>query len=192
MILTESEIIELTDKTQHSAQARQLDFMGITYSKRGDGSLVVSARHLAKLLGDNDVDEPSENLLIKPFGGDAPCDWFNKNAKHYIFSKEHIIKNSIAYDRDFNALTPSVYFLIKDSEIVYVGLSVNPNFRIRRHRLEGKIFNRVFVIEFPELILNMLEEFYIHSFCPPLNEYYPPISHCKHLLDAYYKDGIEA
>jgi|TARA_B110000908_G_scaffold110152_1_gene129128 hypothetical protein len=58
MILTESEIIKLTDKTQHRAQARQLDFMGITYTKRGDGSLVVSARHLANLLGEDYISEP--------------------------------------------------------------------------------------------------------------------------------------
>ncbi len=51
MILTETEIQALTQKRRHSAQARALKVMGITYRTRGDGSLVVSRSNVEQLLG---------------------------------------------------------------------------------------------------------------------------------------------
>ena len=51
MILSNDELEGLTSRTQAAAQARVLDFMGITYTKRPDGSLVVSKSHVEHLLG---------------------------------------------------------------------------------------------------------------------------------------------
>lgn len=47
MILTDQELEELTGKSRHKAQAKVLDFMGIPYKVRPDGSLVVLRVYLA-------------------------------------------------------------------------------------------------------------------------------------------------
>jgi hypothetical protein len=47
MFLTDSEITQLTGRTRHKAQAKVLDFMGIPYKSRPDGSLVVLRFNLA-------------------------------------------------------------------------------------------------------------------------------------------------
>lgn len=47
MILSEKELEELTGKSRHKAQAKVLDFMGIPYKLRPDGSLVVLRSYLA-------------------------------------------------------------------------------------------------------------------------------------------------
>lgn len=47
--LSQPELAELTGRRRPTAQARALDFLGITYRKRPDGSLVV-LRQNAELL----------------------------------------------------------------------------------------------------------------------------------------------
>jgi Domain of unknown function (DUF4224) len=46
IVLSEQELVELTEKTRPSAQARVLDFMGIFYRPRPDGSLAVLRIHV--------------------------------------------------------------------------------------------------------------------------------------------------
>lgn len=46
VILTDTELRELTRKQRPSAQARALDFMRIPYMRRHDGSLAVFRAHL--------------------------------------------------------------------------------------------------------------------------------------------------
>lgn len=52
MIATEDEIKRITKKIHHSSQAKVLNFMGIKYTARPDGSLVVSTKHVEHLLGE--------------------------------------------------------------------------------------------------------------------------------------------
>lgn len=46
MILSEEEIVVLTKKSRHAWQARELDFLGIPYKPRSDGSLLVLRIHV--------------------------------------------------------------------------------------------------------------------------------------------------
>lgn len=49
MFLSEKDIADLTNKSQHSAQARVLNTMGVVYRQRSDGSLAVLVAHIEKL-----------------------------------------------------------------------------------------------------------------------------------------------
>lgn len=49
--LSEDEIIEITGKRQHSAQARALRYLGFDFRQRADGSIVISRLHYEKSLG---------------------------------------------------------------------------------------------------------------------------------------------
>jgi len=51
MFLSPEELAELTRKTQHRAQKRVLDALGVTSRVRPDGSLVVSRAHVEEVLG---------------------------------------------------------------------------------------------------------------------------------------------
>lgn len=51
MLLSATELRELTGKKIPAAQARALNFMGIEYCRRPDGTLVVSRAHVNALLG---------------------------------------------------------------------------------------------------------------------------------------------
>jgi hypothetical protein len=46
IVLSEDDVVELTGKRRPSAQARVLDFMGIPYRPRPNGSLVVLRIHV--------------------------------------------------------------------------------------------------------------------------------------------------
>lgn len=50
-ILTEPEIVALTDKVKHRAQARELARLGIKATPRGNGSLIVLRAHRDVALG---------------------------------------------------------------------------------------------------------------------------------------------
>jgi hypothetical protein len=49
MILCEQEIRDLTRKRRSAWQAKELDFLGIPYARRSDGSLIVLRGHVDAL-----------------------------------------------------------------------------------------------------------------------------------------------
>lgn len=51
MFLDSDEIRELTNRIQHSAQARTLRSMGIEHRQRPDGSLAVLRSHVEEVIG---------------------------------------------------------------------------------------------------------------------------------------------
>ncbi len=54
MILTHTELIELTGRRVKSAQVRVLRFMGIDHKIRPDGSVVVLRAHVDHVMGAHD------------------------------------------------------------------------------------------------------------------------------------------
>lgn len=80
-------------------------------------------------------------------------------------SESHIVKNSVPSGNVFKS---GVYFLIKGSQIVYVGQSLQPNVRLKNHICQ-KDFDKVFLIETPENLLLEVESYYIKKFKPVLN-----------------------
>ena len=63
---------------------------------------------------------------------------------------------------------PSVYFLCKEGNIVYIGQSVNPSMRVAQHS-ESKEFDAVYAIHVPRDSLNRVEGALIRHLQPPLN-----------------------
>ena len=82
-----------------------------------------------------------------------------------MVSIENVLENAISYDQ-----TCGIYFLVKDSEILYVGQSVCVFTRIRTHENGGRIkFNRIAWVECNKEHLDILESLYIHMFKPSMN-----------------------
>lgn len=70
-----------------------------------------------------------------------------------------------------NLFTIGVYVLLQDSEVVYVGQSIDVSQRIRRHVKEGKkIFDEVRVIEYEKQDLLQRESELISLFKPKYNK----------------------
>lgn len=51
ILLTKDELRELTERIQSDAQARELDTIGIPYSRRRDRSLIVMRANVETILG---------------------------------------------------------------------------------------------------------------------------------------------
>lgn len=67
-----------------------------------------------------------------------------------------------------------VYFLIRDSDIVYVGQSKNCPSRIETHiRDKGKVFDSYTFVTTARENLDFLESWYIHTFNPEYNKNAP-------------------
>ena len=64
----------------------------------------------------------------------------------------------------------SIYFLIQDDEIVYVGQTVEIHNRSAFHKREGKVFNFISVIDCSPNEVDLLELFYIHTLRPKYNK----------------------
>lgn len=62
----------------------------------------------------------------------------------------------------------SIYFLINEGKIVYVGQSKNIFARIGDH-IKSKSFDSYFVFSCQEENIDVMESFYIHKFNPELN-----------------------
>ncbi len=63
MFLTDAEICELTQRTQHSAQIRVLCFFGIAHKQRPDGSVAVLRAHVEKEFGHGVVSTPRRKTV---------------------------------------------------------------------------------------------------------------------------------
>lgn len=64
------------------------------------------------------------------------------------------------------ARASGVYFLVRESEVVYVGQSVDVLHRIARHRREGRVFDAFSYIECDHGEMDRLEALYIKAFIP--------------------------
>lgn len=69
---------------------------------------------------------------------------------------------------------PGIYFLLKDSEIVYIGQSVDCEIRIATHIKEGeKDFTHYFIFKCNPQLLNIYEALCLHKFQPKHNIHLP-------------------
>jgi hypothetical protein len=69
---------------------------------------------------------------------------------------------------------PGVYFLLHGTTIVYIGKSLDVEYRIGQHRAQKKIsFDAVYTIECPADEISRLEARYIRTLKPPLNSAFP-------------------
>lgn len=62
MILTPQELVEYTKKERPSAQARQLDFLGVPHKPRLDGSLIVFWEDVRAAQGVQRAREPAPRM----------------------------------------------------------------------------------------------------------------------------------
>lgn len=106
-----------------------------------------------------------------------PCKWIAANASRFYFTNKQILE---AAQPDFVDPYPEsycriwvVYFLIRNSEIVYVGQSSCFSERLEQHREGGKDFDRISWVEVPALFINDIEAYYIWRCNPIMNNKWP-------------------
>jgi hypothetical protein len=106
-----------------------------------------------------------------------PCNWITANASRFYFTNKQILAaaqpNFIDPNPDGYCRLRAVYFLIKESEIVYVGQSSDLGGRIERHRKTGKVFDSLTWFEAPQLFIDDIEAYYIWRCNPILNNKWP-------------------
>lgn len=102
-----------------------------------------------------------------------PCKWLRANVDQFLFSDDQIVA---AAKPQFDGLHwdeyqrfYGIYFLIRSSEIAYVGLSNNVAKRIFQHRANGVCFDAITWFEAPDFYLKDIEAYYIRRIEPPLN-----------------------
>jgi excinuclease UvrABC nuclease subunit len=89
----------------------------------------------------------------------------------YDTDKEHIL----AKKQEMYRRMTGIYFLIKESELVYVGQSADIMNRIAQHAKESvKDFDSYSILECPYEYLTTLEAYCIYKFRPRLNAVFPP------------------
>jgi hypothetical protein len=79
-------------------------------------------------------------------------------------SAEHLLRRAVPYPR-----ICGVYFLVKDSTIVYVGQSTDVMGRLSEHCKNGRPFEKFAYIEEPECMLVAVERAYIVALAPRWN-----------------------
>jgi hypothetical protein len=133
--------------------------------------------------------------------GQSPIDWMAENLDHYILSKEKIIESGIPIKGVNISARPGVYFLMRDNEIIYVGISKQIDRRVWQHKDKLMPFNRVaWLTWIPEMYLASVEAYYIYEFRPKLNNKYPSLCSClceyaerypeKAKLKAFYREYL--
>ena len=66
MFLSEDEVIELTHKRYHSAQAKELRRIGVEHKIRADGSIAVLRSHAEKVFGETVGTGDRIDAVIEP------------------------------------------------------------------------------------------------------------------------------
>ena len=99
--------------------------------------------------------------------------------RKYDFDKEHLLaKQQPAFPKVIG-----IYFLIKGTDIVYVGQSADVYTRVSQHGRDAfKLFDKFVVLESKPEYLADLEAHYIYKFRPPLNISLPNTERYKSFL----------
>lgn len=107
----------------------------------------------------------------------TPNDWFKRNVYKFLYAAEHIIKEAVPYENDEGPWSSGIYFLLKNDEIMYVGLSQIIRKRLNEHSTKGWEFNRYWCFGgVPKFFIENVEAFYIDVLQPPRNIKYTSIS----------------
>lgn len=93
------------------------------------------------------------------------------NFSEWFVEPGDLVSNSIKCDH-LEGLFSYVYFLIDNSEIVYVGQALNLQNRLEMHKLD-KTFSRVSWLLVPRNMINTIEAYYINELKPKYNKAYP-------------------
>lgn len=175
MWLTDEEVYELTRKKRYPAQLRALRAMGIEYRVRGDGSPGVARAHVEKVFGGGPSADPVEDFsqyttdhVKHPvYEGMPPWDWY-KHRYDKLFLSISDLRALKAKWEGSGPLEEGIYFLWMSDDLLYVGQSVNIDYRLSQHS-RTKEFDHFSYVSCPKLLLDKLELEYITALNPPLN-----------------------
>lgn len=177
IFLSVDELTALTGCKGKKAQAVILHAQGIPHWTNRLGVVVLRewrAAQEGKRLADMEATERAEySAEESPWqvSGSTPNRWHEDNRPAFEMSLNRILAVAESYPHSkMAAARTAVYFLLCDDELLYVGMSVQPAFRVDTHRCERRIpFNRVAFVEVQPMFLSETELFYIDREQPPYN-----------------------
>jgi hypothetical protein len=177
MFLSDDEIKQLTGiKRGHAKQGAYLKAKKIKHWINAKGAPIVPSNYQA-FFTQTEFESKTEKFdyQLSQFNGEIPVVWLEKNADKYIFTAKQIVEASIRYPNEVGYLFSGLYFLVDEMQIVYVGIAKNISERLLQHYRSDKTFTHIFTIEFPEMVMPILEGFYIEALRPIYNVKYPPV-----------------
>lgn len=122
--------------------------------------------------------------------GLTPIMWLEKNYMQFLYSANHIVKNSVPYTLGSGPNMGGIYFLVQETEIVYTGQSNTIYTRLIHHRKARLPFSHFWCFGgIPQLFLESVELFYIHALEPHLNNKYPPLYEPANTYVKLHKHG---
>ena len=173
--------------TGHARKAHQIAYLekdGIAFILNACGQPVVRVADVCGYTEEEPV--KATDRIMDPFNGIAPLTWTHQNMHRFMIKRDKIVDDSVLYSVDSDIDVPGVYFLIKDNEIMYVGISYSIQARLLQHKKSGKIFDRISHIEIPVLVMESVESVYIHALNPPWNNSMPILyDKFQQYVDAY-------
>ncbi|PXW86801.1 hypothetical protein C8R34_11374 [Nitrosomonas sp. Nm84] len=129
--------------------------------------------HTFEFEGDNIYLLPQEPWKVVDI---TPIKWLMQSYPKFLHTPDHILKNSVLYTYGEGPNKGGIYFLIQESEIVYVGQSNTIYNRLIQHRKSQLTFSHFWCFGgIPEMHLEDVELFYIYTLEPLLNNKYPPL-----------------
>lgn len=164
LVLSDLELREITGRTRLEAQRLELDHLRVAYTVTSSGRLVVRREALG-LSDPEPAAEERERFVIPPLD----------DAAVYL-PMDAIAARRVKYERGTAWPLTGIYFLFRDGELLYIGLSNQVQGRLWSHFIrrvdwpDNAIwFNESAVIEVPEFWLRRVEAYYIDRERPPRN-----------------------
>jgi hypothetical protein len=116
-----------------------------------------------------------EHLRVQIFALEKRLAELNSYEKMNVISAALTNKSLLSFEDIVKAALPwkracGIYFLVQDTEVIYVGQSVNIYSRISQHM--DKRFDRYAFVPCEAELLDKLESLYIHTLRPKLNGNY--------------------
>lgn len=128
--------------------------------------------------------EPWKGLSI------PPIKWLEQSYPRFLYTADHIVKNAVPYALEEGPNKGGIYFLIQESDIVYVGQSDTIYRRLIQHRKAQFPFSHFWCFGgVPQMFLEHVELFYIYALEPPLNNKYPPLDEPANSFVKSHKQG---
>jgi hypothetical protein len=174
LVLSPDELVRLTGYRRAHEQLRELHSQGFTRARRNRlGEVVLERAHYDAVERRRNAPEAEAPAALPtrhyPWDGTGltPGAWLERDWRSFCHGPEDVLQRALPW-QDVGDVH-GVYLLFDGRQLVYIGEAINAAQRLPAHRKGGKVFDRAWAFEVPDLFRKQMEAAWIFALDPYYN-----------------------
>jgi hypothetical protein len=175
LLLSPEEVAELTRYSRPAEQLAELHRQGFTlaWRARAKGEVILPRAHYDAMLQRRKapcaevVEAPPVRRYPWDGTGLTPGAWLERDWRLFCHTPEDVLQRLVPWQEVGDV--HGVYLLFDGRQLVYIGEAINVAMRLPAHVKGGKVFDRAWAFEVPDLFRKQIEAAWIFALDPFYN-----------------------